>query len=219
MAGRVKFDCPNGTRADGYLSSGPKACAGVVVLQEWWGLNEQICAVADRCAAEGYAALVPDLYDGRVTDDADEANHMMSGLDWVGAVDVEVAGALHYLKAAVPRVAVMGFCMGGALSIIAGVKLATCDAVVCYYGIPPDNQADPGTIRVPLLGHFAKRDTWYPPAAVDALEASLEKSGVRHEIHSYDADHAFFNEAGTAYDAVAADLAWGRTRDFLRTHL
>lgn len=219
MRKKVEFICPDGSRGDGYLSMAADPRAGVIVLQEWWGLNDQILAVADRFAAAGYAALVPDLYRGRVTDDANEANHIMTGLDWVGAVEVEVRGALNYLKGIVPRVAVSGFCMGGALSIIAGAKLAECDAVVCFYGIPPAEQADARTLKVPFLGHFATRDKWYPPETVDGLATALAASASPHEIYNYDAEHAFFNETGPAYDANAAEAAWARTQTFLQARL
>ena len=132
---------------DGYIARPSDARAGVIVLQEWWGLNDQIKRVADRFAEAGYAALAPDLYRGRVTQDPDEANHMMTGLDWVGATETDVAAATKHLRRDVDKVAVMGFCMGGALTVIAGVKLAGCDAAVCYYGIPPVEQADPAQMR------------------------------------------------------------------------
>jgi carboxymethylenebutenolidase len=219
MAGTVGFDCPGGGSAEGYLARPARARAGVVVIQEWWGLNKQICGVADRFAAAGYAALAPDLYHGRVTAEPDEANHLMSGLDWVGATEVEVAGALRHLKATHGKVAVMGFCMGGALAVIAGVKLVECDAAVCFYGIPPIEQADPAAMRVPFQGHFANLDDWCTPAAADALEQALAAGGKLHEIHRYQARHGFFNETSPAHDAAASALAWERTLAFLGAHL
>ncbi len=219
MGNRMTFDCPGSVSAEGYLAQAQTPRGGVIVLQEWWGLNPQICGVADRFAAAGYTALAPDLYKGRVTQDPDEANHMMDGLDWVGATEIDVAGAVDHLKNDVGKVAVMGFCMGGALTVIAGVKLAACDAAVCYYGIPPKDQADPAAMRVPFQGHFATRDDWCTPAAADALETALSRSGSVHELHRYEADHGFFNETVGAYDAASADLSWERTLAFLKTHL
>jgi carboxymethylenebutenolidase len=219
MGERIAFDCPGGSQAGGYFKQAEGATAGIVVLQEWWGLNPQICEVADRFVEEGLTALAPDLYHGRVTQSPDEANHMMSGLDWVGATEVEVAGAVAHLKQDVDKVAVMGFCMGGALTIIAGVKLADCDAAVCYYGIPPKEQADPAAMAVPLLGHFATQDDWCTPDAVDALEAGLAQSPSPVELHRYEAEHAFFNETVSAYDEDAAELSWQRTMAFLKAQL
>jgi len=215
----IAFDCPGGGSGAGYLAPAPGARAGVVVVQEWWGLNDQIRGVAERLAAAGFTALAPDLYDGRVTTEPDEANHLMEGLDWVGATEVEVRGALRHLKAAHDKAAVMGFCMGGALTLIAGVKLAECDAAVCYYGIPPLDQADPAQMAVPFQGHFANRDDWCTPAAVDALAAALAKAAVAQEIHRYDAEHAFFNETVAAHDDDAAAQSCERTLAFLRAHL
>ncbi len=215
----IAFNCPNGSTASGYLAEVDGARAGVVVIQEWWGLNDQIKGVAERFAAAGITALAPDLYRGRVTGAPDEASHLMDGLDWVGATEVEVLGALQYLKARLERAAVMGFCLGGALSVIAAAKLTDCDAAVCYYGIPPKEQAEPAHIRVPFQGHFANDDDWCTPAAVDAFETALRGTGVAQEIHRYDAAHAFFNETLGAYDAQAAAQSWQRTLAFLRSHM
>lgn len=203
-----------------YLAEAERASAGVVVLQEWWGLNDQIKGVADRFAAAGYTALAPDLYQGRVTVEADEANHLMTGLDWVGATDQDVRAAVETLRSkGLKKVAVMGFCMGGALTVIAAVKLADVSAAVCYYGIPPVEQADPAAATVPFQGHFATGDDWCTPAAVDALEAAMTGAGRSPEIHRYEGDHAFFNETSEAYDAALATLSWERMLDFLTRHL
>ncbi len=219
MGAMITFTCPDGGEASGYLAEAVGARAGVVVIQEWWGLNDQIKGVAERFAVAGFTALAPDLYDGRVTAEPDEANHLMEGLDWVGATEVEVRGALQYLKARLDKAAVMGFCMGGALTAIAAAKLADCDAAVCFYGIPPKEQVDPAEIAVPFQGHFANNDDWCTPAAVDAFEAAIGATGVPQEIHRYEAAHAFFNETVEAYDAQSAVQSWQRTLAFLRTHL
>jgi carboxymethylenebutenolidase len=208
-----------GTGTAGYLATADGASAGVIVLQEWWGLNRQIMGVADHFAAAGYTALAPDLYQGRVTQDPDEANHMMTGLDWVGATETDVAAAIEHLRKTVSKVAVMGFCMGGALTVLAGIKLAGCDAAVCYYGIPPSEQADPRDMRAPFQGHFATRDDWCTIEAADALQTALAQSNAPHEVHRYEGDHAFFNEESDAYDPAAADLSWQRTLAFLGQHL
>lgn len=215
----VTFDCPRDRRGKGYLAQAEGAKSGVVVMQEWWGLNDQIRRVTDRFAARGFAALAPDLYDGRVTREPDEANHMMEGLDWVGATRVEVRGALQYLRGSFEKVAVVGFCLGGALTIIAAAELSECAAAVCFYGIPPVDQADPARIKVPLQGHFAERDDWCLPTAVNALERTLDAAGARFDFHRYEAHHAFFNEDIAEYHAEAAALAWRRTIEFLNVNL
>jgi carboxymethylenebutenolidase len=220
MGENIQFTIPHGGTVTGYLAQAPGSAKHVVVIQEWWGLNEQIRGVCERFAAAGFSALAPDLYKGRVTSNPDEANHMMSGLDWVGATEQDVRGAVQYLKARGGRAAVMGFCMGGALTIIAGVKISELDAAVCFYGIPPAEAADPKALRVPLQGHFANQDDWCTPAAVNALETTLKEARVSHELFRYDAQHGFFNEQRPdVHDAAASQLAWERTLRFLNAYL
>ncbi len=192
MGDMIQFVNAKGDQTDGYLAKSEGGTRGVIVLQEWWGLNDQIKGVADRFADAGYTAMAPDLYEGRVTQDPDEANHMMTGLDWVGATEVDVSGAIAYLKGegGCDTVCVMGFCMGGALTVIAGVKLEGCD-------------------------HFASRDDWCTPAAAEDLEEALRSAGVPYEMHRYEGEHAFFNEKSAAYDSAAANLSWQRTIDFM----
>ncbi len=216
-----EFDCRAGLRGAGFLAPGPAGAPAVVVLQEWWGLNPQIRDVAERLAGRGYSALAPDLYDGRVTTAADEAGHLMDGLDWMGATTGEVRGALRHLRErGAPRVAVLGFCMGGALAVIAAAHLQECDAAVCFYGVPPHELASPASVAVPLQGHFAERDDWCTPALVDDLEAGLRGAGaVAFEIHRYAAGHGFFNAEQPAYDPGCAALAWERSLAFLARHL
>lgn len=220
MGEMIQYTTPNGGNVAGYLAKASESTKSVVVLQEWWGLNPQIRGVCDRFAAAGFHALAPDLYRGRVTTEPDEANHLMSGLDWVGATEQDVRGAVQYLKAQGGRAAVMGFCMGGALTIIAAVKIPELDAGVCFYGIPPVEAADPQHIRVPLQGHFANQDDWCTPAAVDALEKTLQDAKIDHELFRYAAQHGFFNEQRPdVYAAENSKLAWDRMLQFLREHL
>jgi carboxymethylenebutenolidase len=110
--------------------------------------------------------------------------------------------------------------MGGALTIIAGVKIPELDAGVCFYGIPPTEAADPQHITVPLQGHFANQDDWCTPQAVNALEVTLKAARVQHELFRYDAQHGFFNEQRPdVYNAAASQQAWERTLGFLNAHL
>jgi carboxymethylenebutenolidase len=215
----IEFARPDGGRTKGYLATAGQGRPGVVVIQEWWGLNDQICGVADRFARAGYNALAPDLYKGRLTADPDEANHLMTGLDFADATHQDLRGAAQHLKTQSSRVAVMGYCMGGALTIAAAVHVPEVDAAVCFYGIPPKDFADPAKIRVPLQGHFANQDDWCTPAAVDELERTLNTAGIPHEIYRYDAAHAFANERSAAYNVAAANQAWDRMSAFLKTRL
>jgi carboxymethylenebutenolidase len=215
MGTMIEFQRPDGGKTKGYLATAGQGRPGIVVIQEWWGLNDQICGVADRFARAGYNALAPDLYKGRVTTEPDEANHLMTGLDFAGATHQDLHGAAQHLQAQSGKVAVMGYCMGGALTIAAAVHVPEFAAGVCFYGIPPKAFADPAKIRVPLQGHFANKDDWCTPEAVDDLERTLKAAGVGHEIYRYDAAHAFANERSAAYDVACANQAWERMAAFL----
>ncbi len=220
MGHMIDFSRPDGSACRGYLAMAGQGRPGVVVIQEWWGLNDQICGVADRFARAGFNALAPDLFKGRVTQQPDEASHLMNGLDFPGATHQDIRGAVDHLRAmgesGCGKVAVMGFCMGGALTIAAAVHVPNLAAGVCFYGIPPKEFADPANIRIPFQGHFASKDDWCTPAAVDALEAAMRAKGAMPDLYRYQADHAFFNERrGEVYDAACANQAWSRTLAFL----
>jgi carboxymethylenebutenolidase len=227
MGKTISFQRPDGAKVWGYLAE-PKPGAGapgIVVIQEWWGLNDQIRGVADRFADAGYRALVPDLYRGKVTVEAEEAQHLMGNLNFGDAAGQDVRGAVQYLKGAGGRVAVTGFCMGGALTVLTAVNVPEVDAAVIWYGCPPLDYVDASKIRAPVMGHFASKDAFFPTSQIDGLEQKLKAAGVRHEFHRYDAKHAFANETAVnapipvEYDKAAADLAWRRTMDFLKANL
>ena len=216
MGTMIAFKRPDGGSTRGYLATAGQDRPSVVVIQEWWGLNDQICGVADRFARAGYNALAPDLFEGRVTGDADEASHLMSSLDFPGATHQDIRGAARHLKANGGKLAVMGYCMGGALTIGAAVHVPETDVAVCFYGIPPREFADPADVAVPFQGHFANQDDWCTPAAVDALEQALKGGKAPTvDIHRYDAAHGFCNERGAVYDVASANQAWERMMSFL----
>jgi carboxymethylenebutenolidase len=219
MGGMIEFSRPDGGRTKGYLASAGRGRPGIVVIQEWWGLNDQICGIADRFARAGYNALDPDLYKGRLTASPDEANHLMSGLDFRDATHQDLRGATQHLESDSGKVAVMGFCMGGALTVAALAHIPDLAAGVCFYGIPPKEFADPATIKTPFQGHFANQDDWCTPTAVNALEAAMKGGGQSPEIFRYDAAHAFFNERSAAYNVACADQAWERMAGFLEKRL
>jgi carboxymethylenebutenolidase len=224
----TSFKRPDGKSVPGYLAE-PKAAGapGIVVIQEWWGLNDQIKGVADRLATDGYRALVPDLYRGKVTVDAEEAEHLMTGLNFGDAAGQDVRGAVQHLKGKSAKVGVTGFCMGGALTILSAVNVPEADAAVCWYGYPPLEYVDASKIKAPMLAHFAIDDQPFPIAKVDELEKKLRGAGVRFEFHRYKAKHAFANEQRVGknafpfaeYNPEAAKLAWQRTMDFLAKSL
>ena len=217
MEKKITYRRLDGKECDAYCvtPAAGETTPGVVVLQEWWGLNDQIKGVADRLAEGGYRALVPDLYRGKVTLEAGEAEHLMRNLDFGDAATQDIRGAVQYLKGTSPRVAVIGFCMGGVLSILAAVYAKETDAAVSWYGVPPEAAADTGTIKIAIQGHFALEDEHFTPAQVDALESRLKAGKVNYEFYRYQAQHGFGNETGEHHDPEAKKLAWQRTLDFL----
>src|SRR5712692_8205621 len=134
MGKTVSFIRPDGKSVNGYLAepAGAGKAPGMVVIQEWWGLNDQIRGVADKLAKAGYRALVPDLYRGKTAVDAKEANHLMTGLNFGDAAGQDIRGAVQHLKAASPKVGVTGFCMGGALTLLAAVNVPEANAAVIW---------------------------------------------------------------------------------------
>ena len=228
MGKMVSYKRPDGKTVNGYLAEPPAGAKapGMVVIQEWWGLNDQIKGVADKLAKSGYRALVPDLYRGKVALEANEAQHLMQGLNFGDAAGQDIRGAVQYLKQSSPKVGVTGFCMGGALTVLSAVNVPEADAAVIWYGYPPLEYVDAKKIKAPLLGHWATQDQAFVIGGVDALEKKLREANVKFEFHRYHCKHAFANETADQkkldmlkYDSKAAELAWQRTMDFLAKQL
>jgi carboxymethylenebutenolidase len=223
MGQMIAVPRPDGATTSAYLAEAPNATPGtpaIVLLQEWWGLNEHIREVADRLAATGYTVLSPDLYRGRTTTDATEAGRLMGGLDFPDAVSQDIAACVAWLGQGGRKVGVTGFCMGGALTVAAAANVPGVSAAVCFYGIPPREVADPAHIRIPFQGHFAMADTWCTPAAAKGLQAAMADAGQSPELFHYPAQHAFFNHSRPeVYDADCAAQAWSRMTAFWAQHL
>lgn len=225
----IQFTRPDGKIVDGYLAEPANSinAPGVVVIQEWWGLDDEVISVADRLATAGYRALVPDLYRGKLALEANEAEHLMNDLNFGDAASQDIRGAVQYLKATgSSKVAVTGFCMGGALTILAACNVPELDATIVWYGNPPLEYVNAEAITKPMLGHWALQDEFFAAAGVDQLEEKLKQAGVNYQFHRYDAKHAFANPKSDSrgmpplkHDAEAAALAWDRTLDFLKQHL
>ena len=182
MGSMISFNRPDGQAVQGYLAECPGATGAVVVIQEWWGLNDQIRGVADRIARAGYTALVPDLYRGKSTVEAEEAHHLMSNLNFGDAASQDVRGAVQFLKANHAKVGVTGFCMGGALTVLSLTMAPEADAGVVWYGLPPLEYVDASKIKAPLIAHWAEQDVPFPIATVDPLEAKLRKPACRSPV-------------------------------------
>jgi carboxymethylenebutenolidase len=225
----ITFQRPDGKSSRAHLVEpvDAKNAPGVVVIQEWWGLDAEIKNVANRLAKAGYRVLVPDLYGGKLALEANEAEHLMNDLHFGDAASQDIRGATQYLKATGSgKVAITGFCMGGALTVLSAGLVPECDGTVVWYGYPPLEYVDASAIHKPMLAHWALHDDFFSIAGVDQLEEKLKAAGVSYDFQRYDAKHAFANPISSSrglppleYNAIAADLAWERTMTFLKSTL
>ena len=224
MGEMVEFPFAGGNTG-GYLSA-PRSGAGpgVIVIQEWWGLVDHIKDVCDRFAVEGFVALAPDLYHGKTAKSPDEAGKLMMALR-IDQAEQDLSAAIEYLatldSTTSEKVGVVGFCMGGALSLYTATKNPHVGACVVFYGGHPKVKPDLPNLHAPVLGLYAARDGFVTPDSVHQLESKLKELGKQIEAHIYPGtDHAFFNDTRPeVYNADAADDAWRRTVQFLRKHL
>lgn len=221
MTERVTFKSKAGDEASGALAlppGGGKAPA-LVVVQEYWGVNDHVKSLVTRFAAEGFVALAPDVYRGAIAKTAEEAGKLMKGLDWGRAMG-DVAGAVEYLRAH-PRgngkVAITGFCMGGAITLLAATTIPGLAAAVPFYGVPPG--ADWSKVSCPVQAHFAATDEWAKPSIGLDIQKAVQQHGGAMELNVYDAKHAFMNDTRPEVHAPEeAKVAWSRTIAFLRQH-
>jgi carboxymethylenebutenolidase len=198
--------------------------AGLVVIHEWWGLNDNIREMSNRLAAAGYLALAVDLYEGDVAGEPGEARTLMQALmrdeDRAGR---HLGAALRWLETegGVDEVGSIGWCLGGAMSLRLALQMPEeLDAAVIYYGRLVTDPAELAPLRMPILGIFGAQDRGIPVESVREFEMALQALGKTHEIVIYeDADHAFANPSGTRYQPEAAADAWRRTLAFLDQHL
>ncbi len=221
MGDMVEF-ASNGSTAPGYLArpasgSGP----GLVVIQEWWGLNDHIKDVTDRFAAAGFVALAPDLYHGKVVDEPDEAGKEMMALD-LGQAAKDLSGAVDLLRteSGHDKIGVTGFCMGGGLTLTLACQRPDAVAVaVAWYGVIPWENAQPdwSAVEGTIVAHIAEKDGFFGPEAAGQLASTLDGLGKNATFHIYeDGEHAFFNDTRPeVYSAEHSALAWERTIEAL----
>ncbi|MEX1306320.1 MAG: dienelactone hydrolase family protein [Rhodovibrionaceae bacterium] len=192
----------------------------VLLIHEWWGLNDQIKAVAADFAKQGYIALAADLYGGEVASTPDQAKALMGAVEAGVAAETLVAWA-EWLKAdekSTGKIGTVGWCFGGGWSLNA--SLATpVDATVVYYGRVAKSAAELASLESPVLGHFATQDGWINQEMVDGFTAAMDQAGKSYTVHWYEADHAFANPSGGRYDEADAKLAWERTTAFFEERL
>jgi len=197
---------------------------GVIVIHEWWGLNDNIRQVTERLAAEGYVALAVDLYGGESASDPKNAMRLMGALqDAPGRANENLRQAYGWLEqeAGARRIGVIGWCLGGQWSLRTALLMPrSIDAAVIYYGSLNTDADALATLEMPVMGNFAEDDPLIPLGEVRAFEETLASLGKTVDVKIYeDAKHAFSNPSGTAYDAAAAKDAWGRSIGFFRRHL
>ncbi len=222
--GTVTFATARGP-ASGYLARSAASRAGggrpaVVVIQEWWGLVPHIEDMARRIAGEGYIALAPDIYHGASTVDAEEAHHLMEGLDWPRAA-AEIAGAVEHLRTVegATSVGVTGFCMGGALTVIAAAG-GGVDAYAAFYGFPPAAAADLGAVAAPGLILFGEHEDAFSVPDAQAFAEAQRAAGREAEVVVYPgAGHAFMNDTRPSYEPAAAAAGWARLLALFGEHL
>ena len=211
-----------GGQANAYVARPKqKAKGGLLLLHEYWGLNDWVKSMADRLANDGYLALAVDLYKGQVATDPKQAQALMAGKDEQWGAAVETAG-LSWLKsnAGGAKLATLGWCMGGGESLKASLaNPKDVGATVIFYGFPITDVEKLKTLRGPVLGIWANKDGWITPDKVKAFDQALTQAGVKHEFHAYDADHAFANPSGGRYNPEAAKDAWQKTQAFLAKNL
>jgi carboxymethylenebutenolidase len=223
MSSPITFTAQDGSEVTGEIAlpAGDGKAPGLVLVQEWWGVNDHIRSLADRFAAAGFITIAPDLYHGKVTKEAAEAQALMVALDGKRAL-ADIAAATQALLAH-PRIngkiGVTGFCMGGAYAFVAATRIPEIAAAVPFYGLPPAGRADYSKAR-PILAHFASRDQWATVAGAEAIKKEVEAGGGQMTLHVYEADHAFMRDTDAdIYSPKDAKLAWERTLTFLHQHL
>ena len=221
----VDYANVNGETATGYLArpagvDGP--LPGIIVIHEWWGLNDNIRSMTEQLAAQGYQALAVDLYGGKSADTRDGAMELMSAsMEKTEALTDNVKQAFAYLEGDGQKVGTIGWCFGGGWSLQTALALPDqVDATVIYYGRLVTDQDALAPLQMPILGLFGAEDQGIPVDSVNAFEASLNALGKDAAIHIYEgADHAFANPSGTNYQAEPAQDAWAKTLAFFEAHL
>ena len=224
LKGKIVEFPVNGETGSGYLTIPESGSGkGIILIQEWWGLVPHIKEVADRLANEGYVVLAPDMYHGQTASSPDDAQKLAMAVK-IDQVEKDLRGSVDHLLSldatTSDKVGVVGFCMGGALSLYAACinpKIAAC---IVYYGIHPEVKNKIENLNVPVLGFFAEKDKGVTPERVNTLENQLKDAGKDYKFITYpDAQHAFFNDSRPAYNPDAATDSWTKMLEFYAEHI
>lgn len=217
----VSLTTPSGRQVKAALAVPAATPAPTVVLiHEWWGLNDQIKAVAAEFANQGYLGLAVDLFDGKVATNPADAQSYMEATDPAAATETLVAW-IESMKSdsrSTGKIGTVGWCFGGGWSLNASIATPV-DATVIYYGRVERSVEDLRQLKGPVLGHFAEEDQWINRDMVAGFERNMTAAGRSLEVHWYAANHAFANPTGDNYRKPEAELAWQRTLEFFRTNL
>lgn len=194
--------------------------SALVLIHEWWGLNDEIKTMTAEFAKEGHVALAVDLYGGSVAANPQEAQALMQSVDDEKATDTLVSWVewLRANPAVNGKVAAVGWCFGGGWAINAAIA-TPLEATVIYYGRLPQSAAEVRSVSGPVLGHFGEKDKFITREMVAGFERAMREAGKTLTVHWYDADHGFANPTGANYDKEDAQVAWQRTREFLKQAL
>ena len=222
MSGQQISAHSQGVEISGYLAQ-PEGVArgGLIVIQEWWGLNDDIKGIADRYAAEGFLAFAPDMYHGELSTEPDEARKLAMSMDRdLAAREIDAAVAWLKSEHGVAKVGCTGFCMGGGLTLATAARpTSSVGAVHAYYG-PPRLAADEiATIKAPVMGSYGADDQGISAESVQEFQQALEDNGVTNDFKIYEgAGHSFFN-AGPAHHEPSAQDSWQRSLEWFGQHL
>ncbi len=216
----LNLNTPGGATTAHVARPENETAAAVVLIHEWWGINDHIRDIAGRYANEGYLCLAPDLYRGKLAKNTEEAGRLMQGLAIADGVET-IRQAIAEAKRAynVQKIGITGYCMGGTFSLRAACELSELVAAAPFYGDVPEESVLK-QLQAPTLFIAGKRDAWINPEKVNGLVEAAQKYDLPVEVVSYDADHAFFNDTRPeVYDAEAAADAWRRVLDLFHKHL
>ncbi len=217
----ISIKMPNGQKTSAVVAYPKQDNAPTLFLiHEWWGLNDQIKAVAKEFANEGFLVVAVDMYNGKVATTGKDAKALMMGMD-KNLANEAVVSWVNWLKSNPKgngKVATLGWCFGGGWSLNTSL-LTAVDATVIYYGHLNKTAKQLASLQSPVLGHFGTLDNNINEKMVGDFEREMDKAGKKYTHHWYTANHAFANPSGARYDADDAALAWSRTLSFLHKYL